>query len=107
MPMGNGQLFLPVKAEIRKQIKKQAGDHVFVILYADDLPTEIPEELAVCLQDELQAYKYFLKCTNGEQQAFINWIYSAKTDATKIERIAQSVEMLSKGQRLNTKQGKD
>ena len=26
MPMGNGKLFLPVKAEIRKKIKKQSGD---------------------------------------------------------------------------------
>lgn len=26
MPMGNGKLFLPVKSEIRKKIKKQAGD---------------------------------------------------------------------------------
>jgi hypothetical protein len=26
MPMGNGKFFLPVKAEIRKKIKKEAGD---------------------------------------------------------------------------------
>jgi hypothetical protein len=29
MPMGNGHLFLPVKAAIRKQIKKQEGDWVW------------------------------------------------------------------------------
>jgi len=33
MPMRNGQLFLPVKAAIRKQIAKKAGDYVQVILY--------------------------------------------------------------------------
>ena len=30
MPIGNGQLFLPVKKEIRKKIKKEAGDEVSV-----------------------------------------------------------------------------
>src|SRR5688572_23293465 len=34
MPMGKGQLFLPVKAEIRKKINKQEGDWVKVILYS-------------------------------------------------------------------------
>src|SRR6218665_4045920 len=41
MPMRNGKLFMAVKLEIRKQIKKQAGDKVHIILYADDLPIEI------------------------------------------------------------------
>ena len=35
-PLGNGKLFLPVKAEIRKTIKKQAGDFVQVILYKEN-----------------------------------------------------------------------
>lgn len=31
MPMGDGKLLLPVKAEIRKQIKRQDGDFVHII----------------------------------------------------------------------------
>ena len=42
MPMGNGELGLSVKAEIRKKIKKQAGDYVHVVLYLDEEPSEIP-----------------------------------------------------------------
>ena len=38
MPMGNGELGLSVKAEIRKKIKKQAGDYVHVVLYLDEEP---------------------------------------------------------------------
>lgn len=34
MPMGNGKLFLPVKAEIRKKIGKKEGDWVTIVLYA-------------------------------------------------------------------------
>lgn len=36
MPMGNGQLFLPVNAAIRKKIRKEAGDRVHVVLYQDE-----------------------------------------------------------------------
>lgn len=50
MPMGTGELGLSVKAEIRKEIKKEAGDYVHVILYLDNEPLEAPEELLLCLQ---------------------------------------------------------
>ncbi|GAB3011024.1 YdeI/OmpD-associated family protein [Spirosoma pulveris] len=94
MPMGNGTLFLPVRAEIRKKIGKQAGDFVQVILFADDLPTQLPEELRLCLQDEPAAYKTFLTYPEAKQSTLIDWIYSAKTEETKVERIAQSIDKL-------------
>ncbi len=61
MPMGNGCLFLPVKAAIRKTIGKKAGDKVHVVLYNDDLPVSLPAELEACLRDEPLAYAAFLK----------------------------------------------
>jgi hypothetical protein len=97
MPMDNGSLFLPVKAEIRKKIKKQAGDYVHVTLYLDNLPTEIPEELKLCLQDEPKLYETFLSFRDSERKAYIDWIYSAKKDATKIERMAKMIKRLEKG----------
>jgi hypothetical protein len=99
MPMGNGKLFLPVKADIRKKIGKNEGDYIQVILYADNLPTEMPDELKLCLLDEPNAYKTFLTYTDGEQKAFIEWIYSAKTDETKVERIAKTIDKLVRGQK--------
>lgn len=101
MPMGNGQLFLPVKAEIRKKIRKQAGDWVQVILYADSTPQEVPNELLLCLQDEPAAYEQFCKCTDGEKKAFVDWIYSAKTDEKKVERIVQTINKLLSSQSLH------
>ena len=103
MPMGNGKLFLPVKADIRKKIGKKEGDYVQVVLYADNLPTEIPEELRACLLDEPAAYHSFLNYTNGEQKAFIEWIYAAKKEETKIERIAKTLKKLERHQRLTDK----
>jgi hypothetical protein len=102
-PMGNGNLFLPVKAEIRKKLNKKEGNYVHIILFADNFPTEIPEELKLCLMDEPNAYEAFLNYTNGEQKIFIEWIYSAKTDTTKVERIAKTIEKIIVGNILTDK----
>jgi Domain of unknown function (DUF1905)/Bacteriocin-protection, YdeI or OmpD-Associated len=101
MPMGNGRLFLPVKAQIRKVIKKQEGDVVRVKLYADNAPPEIPEELKECLILESNAYEKFLNYSDNEQKSFIEWVYSAKTDKTKVERISKVIEMVLKNEKLH------
>ena len=49
-----------------------------VVLYPDNLPVEIPEELQICLSDKPAAHKTFLGFTGGEQKAFITWICSSK-----------------------------
>ena len=67
------------------------------ILFADNAPTEIPEELKLCLLDVPNAYETFLSYTNGEQKACIEWIYAAKTDATKVERIVKVIGKILKG----------
>lgn len=99
MPSGNGQLLLSVKAEIRKKIKKQAGDYVHVILYEDNAPLDIPEELLLCLQDDQEAWQFFRSLNENEQHNYVKWIYSAKTDDTKVERIAKALIRLSNHQK--------
>ncbi|MBC7884507.1 MAG: DUF1905 domain-containing protein [Saprospiraceae bacterium] len=99
MPMGNGKLFLPVKAEIRKKIRKQEGDYVHVILFADKEPLEIPQEYLDCLQDEPSALKFFNTLSESEQKFYSDWIYSAKTEVTKESRMALSIDRLLKGKK--------
>lgn len=97
MPMGNGQLFLPVKAAIRKEIGKQAGDFVNVILYANETPLEIPEEIMLCFENEpKQAYENFMHLTEGEQKAYLDWIYEAKKEDTKARRVVEMMDRLLK-----------
>ncbi len=97
MPMGNGKLFLPVKAAIRKKIKKEAGDTVHIILYADEDPMKIPDELMECFQTESpKIFDAFMNLTEGERKGFIDWIYEAKKDETKISRIAEMMNRLEK-----------
>ena len=104
MPMGNGKLFFPVKAEIRKKIGKKEGDWINIILFADNTPTEIPEELLLCLLEDPTAHRTFLSYSDGEQKAYVDWIYSAKTDETKVERIAKALNRLTKGQKFYDKE---
>ncbi|MBC8033125.1 MAG: DUF1905 domain-containing protein [Chitinophagaceae bacterium] len=97
MPMGNGKLFLPVKAEIRKRIGKEAGDTVKVVLYADNDPVTLPQELLECLRDEPVAYERFLKSSEGSQKSAIDYIYAAKKQETRSERIALLIKDLLNG----------
>ena len=97
MPIGNGQLFLPVKAGIRKQIRKQEGDFVRVILFEDKSPLKIPDEFLQCLSDEPKASNKFLHFAEGKQKAIIDWIYTAKKEDTKAERISKTIENLLNG----------
>lgn len=96
MPMGNGQLFLPVKAAIRKQIKKQEGDWVQVHLYPDHDELEVPRELQQCFEDEPVARKFFNSLKEAERRYYIDWIFSAKKEDTKVERIARCIDKLLK-----------
>jgi len=100
MPMKAGTLFLPIKAEIRKAIKKKEGDTVHIILYEDNTPLEIPEELTLCLKEEPRALKTFHNLSDAEQKQYLDWIYSAKKEETKIERIAVTINKLLKGEKL-------
>lgn len=100
MPMGNGRLFLPVKAEIRKKIKKDEGDFVHVILFPDTEPLEIPEEMIHCIKDEPAAWKYFKSLSESEQKFYMNWVYGAKRIDTKVNRMAKMVDRLMKGLKM-------
>ena len=94
MPMANGKLFLPVKAEIRKKIKKQGGDWVKITLFADTDPLHIPDEFLLCLRDEPAAYKTFHNLNESTQKYYVDWIYSSKKAETRIERIAKAIDQL-------------
>lgn len=104
MPMGNGNLFLPVKAEIRKKIGKKEGDMIHVILYPDNEPLETPEEMLLCLQDEPQALIFFNSLSESERKFYIQWVYSAKKEETKINRLATTVNRLLKGLKMYDKE---
>lgn len=100
MPMGDGHLFLPVRAEIRKKIGKQAGDPVVVIIYPDTDPLLIPEEMLLCLQDEPRAMHFFNSLSESEKKYYVQWIFSAKKSETKANRMARCLDRLVRGKKM-------
>lgn len=94
MPMGNGLLFLPVNARIRKAIRKEAGERVHLILYPDVVPEEAPPELVSCLEIEPEAHQAFLNLSQREKKHYLNWIHESKTEEIKIERINKMLDEL-------------
>jgi hypothetical protein len=107
MPMKNGSMFFPVRAEIRKAINKKEGDTVHVILYADNSSIEIPQEFLLCLEDEPAAKQFFFKLTESEQSFYIKWIFEAKQESTKTKRIAESITRLLKKEKFYAKRMKE
>jgi hypothetical protein len=93
IPMGNGELFLPVKAEIRKKIKKEAGDTIKVVLYRDEDEVFIPEELQDCLDLDPDAKKSFAKLPLDRKREVIQYIYKLKNPENRAERIAELMKM--------------
>ena len=78
MPIGNGNIGLPIKSAIRKKIKNKT-------------PLIIPEELLLCMEYEEGALEKFETYSDGQKKAFIDWINSAKTEQTKADRIAKTI----------------
>ncbi|WP_172916831.1 YdeI/OmpD-associated family protein [Capnocytophaga canis] len=93
--MGNGNLFLPLNAQIRKKIKKQVGDNVHIVLYEDNVPSEIANELRMCLQDEKYLLETFLSYSETKRKKLIDWIYQSKNEDEKANRIVEIINRIS------------
>lgn len=99
IPMGGGDFIMALNAAIRKSIGKRKGAKLQVQLQADDeFVIEPPPEFQDCLSDEPAAVDFFKSLAKSHQGYFIKWIDSAKTEPTKIKRIAQAVSGLAKKQ---------
>jgi hypothetical protein len=98
--MASGNMFMPVKAAIRKKIKKEEGDLVHIILYHDDSPLIIPDEFLVCLMESPKAHSVFQSFSETSQKHYIDWIYDSKSLETRVNRMAKTIEKLEKGLKL-------
>jgi hypothetical protein len=103
MPMGNGRLFIAVKAEIRKAIKKQEGDWIDVVLYSLESPLPVPADFDNCLHDEPEALKNFEKLPKDLKAAYLEWIYAVKSEQMIIDRMALAINKLAAGEPLQLK----
>jgi hypothetical protein len=97
MPMGKGQLFIAVKAEIRKAIKKNAGDWVKVTLYSLEAPLPVPDDFMLCLQDEPAALRNFESLSENTKKEYLDWIYAISSEEIIVGRMASAINRLALG----------
>ena len=98
LPMGGGDFIMALNSTIRKGIGKRKGAKVQLQMDIDKRPVLPPPGLIESLEDEPDALAYFKNLAPSHRTYFIKWIESAKTEPTKIKRIAQSVTALTKRQ---------
>jgi len=92
MPMGEGKHIMALRQEIRKGIRKSRGAMLRVRLEFDvDFKMEVPDDLQECFDFEPEAYAYFSGLTKSHQGYFIKWINDAKTEETRANRIACTI----------------
>lgn len=99
IPMGEGNFIFALNATIRKRIGKSKGAVVAVKLAVDKIPVLLSPALMECLHDEPGALAFFNnKLFGSHQKYYSRWIESAKTEATKAKRIAQTITACPRGQ---------
>ena len=96
LPMGDGNFILTLNASIRKAIGKKKGAMLNVKLQADTEGYKLNKDFIACLDDAPDARQYFDSLPGSHRNYFSKWIDSAKTEPTKVKRIAMAVNALSK-----------
>jgi hypothetical protein len=96
MPRGDGSFILAVNAEMRKGIGKRKGAMVKVQLQEDKATIPVNAELLECLKDDPEAEAFFNSLSNSHRSYFSKWIDSAKTEATRTNRLAKTMIALAK-----------
>jgi len=94
VPMGEGDFIMSINAAMRKGIGKSKGATLKVQIEVDNAKILPPAELLECLQDEPEALKHFNSLPQGYRNYFTKWIETAKTEPTKVKRIALVVKTM-------------
>ncbi|MEO7265197.1 MAG: YdeI/OmpD-associated family protein [Ferruginibacter sp.] len=96
LPMGNGDFIMALNVAMRKGIKKQKGATINISIETDN--SELPQSKALleCLKDEPEAAAYFNSLAPSHRFYYTKWIEAAKSEITKINRIALAVNTLSR-----------
>ena len=99
MPKGEGDYYLAINRTMRRVLGKDVGDTLSLNLEEDkDFQIIMPEDLEICLLDEEgDLMDKFMALNKSRRNYFINHINGAKTEPTRIKRIAMTVEAMILG----------
>ena len=101
MPEGDGTHSMMFSKELQAGANAKAGDRVKVVLERDQGEREIapPPELEKALRGNRQAADLFSKLTFSQKKEYVDWISTAKQQATKESRAAKAVDLLASGKK--------
>ena len=63
----------------------------------------VPDDLAAALAKDKKAKAQFEKFSNSHRREYVMWITEAKTEPTRLKRLATTIEWLSEGKSRNWK----
>lgn len=100
-PTGEGDFYLVLNREVRAGARVQVGDRIQVTLEKDLEPRtlDVPEDFQQALDENPEALAAFARLSYTHQKEYIQWIESAKREATRRRRVASAVEKLKGGRR--------
>lgn len=96
LPMGEGAFIMALNATMRKGIKKSKGATIAVQLTEDKKEYQLNADLIASLEYEPAAYEFFNNLPRSVQNYYSKWIESAKTEPTRVKRIAMAVDALAR-----------
>ena len=96
LPMGGGNFILTLNADLRRGIRKRKGAMLSVKLQVDPEGYRLNKDFIACLNDDPTARIFFDSLSGSHRNYFSKWIDSAKTEPTRVKRIAMAVNALSK-----------
>lgn len=102
MPMGDGTHFLVVNKEMRDRIGATVGSVVTVTMERDEgtRDVEVPDDLQAALEAHPDARRAFASVSYSHKKEYVDWIASAKTEATRQRRIADTITRVAAGMPL-------
>jgi hypothetical protein len=102
MPEGDGTHSMMVSKELQRNAGVSKGGLVAVVMDIDkaERKVTVPSELKTALSEAPSAKEYFEQLSYSCKKAYVDWIEGAKRQETKESRVARSIELLLKKQKL-------
>jgi hypothetical protein len=109
LPLGNGEFILPLNSEMRKKTGIRQGEMIQVQLTEDTTEIILNADFMECLEQDEAGMTYFKSLAPSHQKYFSKWIEQAKSDNTRANRIAKTVNALARQMNFSMmmREGKD
>lgn len=94
--MGHHCHIVGITQKIRKEINKNPGDIVYLVLKQDTKPrvVEVPKDFAELRGKHVEAKELFDSMSYTHKKEYVNWIEEAKREETRKRRIEKSIDMI-------------